>query len=166
MGVFVNYTDFNKSNMYSFTVHSELIPNVQNDIVMYEKKWLIKMFGLDFALDLLANNTASEYDVLKSDLVVIEHCHLKKLYSRGLKFALLGLIYFDLNKSLNYVGTSSGTKKVNQDLVMSGSIVQLVNMRFNESVNDVRAMQEYIRRHREDFTKEYDGERFIFNQNF
>ena len=104
MGVFVKYSDFQGS--YSFAVHPNVVGMCESEITTYERIALIKIFGEDMANDLLLNATTPE------NLKLTDPIHVHNLNSRGLKYCLLGFIYFELNRNAGYTGTSSGTKKV------------------------------------------------------
>lgn len=168
MGLIVKYKDFQSA--YSFAVHYDIEPLAETEINRYEKEWLIRIFGMEMYEDFVINyQTDPNYIKLFEDLTVEHWCTFmgcrEFLLSRGLKTCLLGLVYFSLNKNKNFTGTSSGVKQINQDLADSIPLVNLVNMRYNESINDVNCMQAYMRKKCSEYPL-FKGERFLYNINF
>lgn len=158
MGVYIKYSDF--QGAYSFAVHSSLIPLIEDDITLYENVALNKIFGSEMAADMLANpgNYSALLDVIniQVDDFSVEYGfynNYTQVYGfnnwqtgRGLKRCLLGLVFFELNRSANYVGTVSGTKRMQQDLVTIGQLSELSNNHYNDSVKDANVMRVFVQK--------------------
>lgn len=88
----------------------------------------------------------------------------KLLESIGLKNVLLGFIYFqracDMKLQMQSVGgeTKPKTENTTVESNPSAKIIQ----RYNESVNSVRSIQEYVKENRSNYP-DYNGQKFMLN---
>lgn len=162
MGILVNKTDF--TGKYTIAINSSNGANVDSYIALYETELILNLLGVNLGKDFIANCEANAgqfkptaaaylalYNAIQVDLTTQEisfplFTHGRQLISSGMKNMILGLLYFYIVKDQPDIPTTDGfTRNAPQVGVSKEFDFTSFRERYNQAINDYKAIQYYIR---------------------
>lgn len=121
----------------------------------YERKYLIDLLGVTlydlFVADISGGvpTTPIYTDIFEPIATVIQD---ENLVNRGMLEMLKGLVYFHYVRDDMFKQTPTGAKSVKSDNSTSVTLTSMnIQERFNDSVDDYKVIQEYIRENSVDY---------------
>jgi hypothetical protein len=159
MGEFINNTDF--TGRYQLASNPNEDARITAYILDFEKSIIYKIFGIELGKDVIANPLDTLNEFVINEFTYEDGC--VQLHSKGLKNALLGIVYWHIitegrlkPSPLNGVGQNKVEVK-KQD-----TSIQEVYSRWNESVDTIKAIQSYLCIKSSDYPT-YKGLKFLYN---
>jgi len=145
MGLFVTINDFTGKFALSTGMYANT--NIQSYIDRYEDIYLTELLGVKlynlFIADLVSNvPVTAKYTKIFNAFK--EELDIRLIISKGMKDMLVGFIYFEYMKDSVTQTTPIGVVKQSTENSTPISAHTPIYLRYNESVKNYRAIQDYI----------------------
>ena len=145
MGLFVTINDFTGKFAISTGMYANT--NIQSYIDRYEDIYLTELLGVKlynlFIADLVSNvPVTAKYTKIFNAFK--EELDIRLIISKGMKDMLVGFIYFEYMKDSVTQTTPIGVVKQSTENSIPISAHTPIYLRYNESVKNYRAIQDYI----------------------
>ena len=145
MGLFVTINDFTGKFALSTGMYANT--NIQSYIDRYEDIYLTELLGVKlynlFIADLVSNvPVTAKYTKIFNAFK--EELDIRLIISKGMKDMLVGFIYFEYMKDSITQTTPIGVVKQSTENSTPISAHTPIYLRYNESVKNYRAIQDYI----------------------
>ena len=145
MGLFVTINDFTGKFAISTGMYANT--NIQSYIDRYEDIYLTELLGVKlynlFIADLVSNvPVTAKYTKIFNAFK--EELDIRLIISKGMKDMLVGFIYFEYMKDSVTQTTPIGVVKQSTENSTPISAHTPIYLRYNESVKNYRAIQDYI----------------------
>lgn len=128
---------------------------IQSYINEFEPDFLRKIFGNELYIEYLEDPEVERFEVLLQPILT------KDVYFKGLKGALIGLIWWDYMQGTQLKKTAGGNKLTQVETAKDVDFTDVYE-KWNRSVRQINELQKYLEEEKETYP-EYKGEKFYFN---
>ena len=168
MGLIVNKADF----IGTFKLSQSIADEIDAYIDQYETSYLVKLLGVElykaFKADYDSAPAGEPTAQIYKDIFdpILEDVGSWVLESKGIKFILLGFIWFEYVRIEKYKHTGVGAVEMRTELADNANWQNgFIYKRYNESVKSVGAVQYYICDNSGDYP-DYNGQKMELSRMF